>query len=64
METIQQRRAIANVIANASLLIALFAGLSHNMSAAMSLTAVALSIFTAVARLPMLRRVRGRAASR
>lgn len=61
METVQSRRATAHVVANAVLLVAAFAGLSHAMPAAFALTAVALAIFTAAARLPKPRRVRARA---
>ena len=61
MEITRERRATAYVVANALLLVAVFAGLSHAMVAAVALTAPALALISAVAMLPRPRPVRVRA---
>jgi hypothetical protein len=64
MEFSQQRRATAQVIANAILLVGIFLGLSHDMVAAIAMTSVSASIFTTVAMLPLPRSARARAVGR
>jgi hypothetical protein len=61
METVRQLRATAYAVANATLLVAIFAGLSHNMPAAFALAAAAMAIITAAGRLPVRRRAMARA---
>jgi hypothetical protein len=60
MEITRERRATAHVVANAMLLVAVFAGLSHAMAAAFALAVPAVALFSAVAMLPRPRRVRAR----
>ena len=61
MEITQQRRATVYVVANALLLVASFAGLSHAMATAFALTVPAVALFSAVAMLPHPRPARARA---